>query len=81
MYLLCYTRNSNITRKISIQLSPSVSVSYNGRLFDEKLGDRTSSYWKYLKVLDKLDENNFANLSYDDVVVDVKPLLVKYQQK
>ena len=56
-------------------------VSYNGRLFEEKLGNMTKLYWKYLRGKDESDENSFANLNYDDVVMDTKMLLNKYQRK
>ena len=57
-------------------------VSYDGRLFEKKFGkNRSSSYAKYLLGQNKENVTTFANIDFDDVVIDVKALFEKYHRK
>ena len=57
-------------------------VSYDGRLFEKKFGkNRSSSYSEYLLGHNKEDANSFANIKFDNVVMDVNALFERYQRK
>ena len=56
-------------------------VSYDGRLFEKKFGNWSSSYQKYLLGHKKEDAYTFANIKFDNVGIDIKALFEKYQRK
>ena len=66
-------------------LYPTISiciVDYNGLLFQTALGNLSKSYWNYARGASGIEKTkDFSKIDYDDVVMDVRKMLMKYQRK
>ena len=57
-------------------------VLYDGGIFKHELGDSSWPYWNFVRGLGEDGaREKFSNIEYDDVVVDVRKMILKYKRK
>lgn len=56
-------------------------VLYDGQLFRDSLGNLSRSYWRFIRGLQENDTNIYSKINFDEVIIDLRRQLHKYQRK